>query len=251
MKRLGEVPLGLGLGLVALLCAWMLAASLTGRGGAVLVPQPWQVAAQLGRDGWAFYGPNIWPTAGEALQGFLWGDGLAIALAVLVLLWPACERVAVQLATVSSCIPLIALGPLLTAVLAGRAPMVALSALSVFFTTLVGTLVGLRAAEPLSLELITVHGGGSWQRFRHVQLYASLPALFASLSIAAPSALLGAILGEWLGSVENGLGVAMVIAMQQMSAARLWGIVLVCGTLAGCGYAAIALLGRLLTPWRV
>lgn len=243
-----RIPGGV-VGMLLLLALWSVAAALA-RGPAAMVPAPWTVLGQIARDGWAFYGPNILPTLGEAARGFLWGNGLAVALAVLVLLVPALHRVVVHLATVSYCIPVIAVGPLLTVVFSGRAPMIALSALSVFFTTLVGLLMGLRAADPASLDLVRAFGGGAWQRFRHVQFFAALPALFAALGIAAPAALLGAILGEWLGSVQSGLGIAMVISMQQMAAPRSWGIMLVCGALASAAYALVALAGRLATPWR-
>ena len=240
--------LGILAGPAALLSAWSLAALLAGPAG--LVPTPWAVLLQVGRDGWAFYGPNIRPTVAEAAAGYLWGNGLAIGLALLVLLLPFLHRVVLQVATVSYCIPVIAVGPLLALVFSGRTPMVALAALSVFFTTLSGMLMGLRAAEPASLELVRALGGGAWQCFRRVQLRASLPSLCAALGIAAPAALLGAILGEWLGSVQNGLGVAMVVSMQQMAAARSWGIAVVSGVLAGLGYGLVALVGRLLTPGR-
>nr|WP_321986733.1 ABC transporter permease subunit [uncultured Lichenicoccus sp.] len=234
---------------VVLLALWSLAALLaTGPSG--LVPAPWVVLAQIVRDGWAFYGPNIWPTIGEAARGFLWGNGLAIGVALLVLLLPALQRVVLQLAAVSYCIPVIAVGPLLTLVFSGRTPMVALSALSVFFTTLVGLLVGVRGTDRTSLEFVRACGGGAWQCFRRVQFASCLPALFAALGIAAPASLLGAILGEWLGSVQSGLGVAMVVSMQQMAASRSWGIALVSGALACFAYALVARIGHWLTPWR-
>ncbi len=236
-------------GPLALLALWSLLAVLA-REPADLVPAPWIVLAQIVRDGWGFYGPNVGPTLAEAAGGFLWGNGLAIGLALLVLLLPALHRVVLLLATLSYCVPIIAVGPLLALVFSGRIPMVALSALAVFFTTLVGMQTGLRAAEPASLELVRAFGGGAWQRFRLVQLRACLPSLFAALAIAAPASLLGAILGEWLGSVQTGLGVAMVASMQQMAAPRSWGIALVSGALAGLAYGAVALLGRLLAPWR-
>ena len=234
---------------IVLLGLWS-AAALLDAGTAGLVPAPWVVLAQIVRDGWAFYGPNIWPTLGEAARGFLWGNGLAILLALVVVLLPALQRVVLQLAAVSYCIPVIAIGPLLTLVFSGRTPMVALSALSVFFTTLVGLLLGVRATDRTSLELVRACGGGRWQCFRRVQLPSCLPALFAALGIAAPASLLGAILGEWLGSVQSGLGVAMVVSMQQMAAPRSWGIALVSGAIASLAYGLVAQIGRWLTPWR-
>ena len=90
------MPAG-SLGLVALLALWSVAAARSGR-PAAMVPAPWTVLGQIARDGWAFYGPNILPTLGEAARGFLWGNSLAAALAVLLV--PALHRVVVHLATV-------------------------------------------------------------------------------------------------------------------------------------------------------
>ena len=64
--------------------------------------------------------------------------------------------------------------------------------MSVFFTTVVGCLLGLRAAPRTSLDLVRAYGGSAWTMLRKVQLIAALPSLFAALKIAAPAAFLGA-----------------------------------------------------------
>ncbi len=74
-------------------------------------------------DGWSLYGPNFTVTASGALQGFLWGGNLlAITLAVLVVLIPPIEGLATQLAILSYCTPLLALGPIILVVFGGRTP---------------------------------------------------------------------------------------------------------------------------------
>jgi ABC-type nitrate/sulfonate/bicarbonate transport system permease component len=226
---------------------WILAVTVFAAGRAV--PTPWAVVSRLGSDGWSFYEPNVKATATEALLGFLWGNGIAIALAIVVLLVPWLERPALQLAVASYCLPIIAIGPILTIVFSGTAPMVALAAISVFFTTLVGTLLGLRAADRTSLDLVSAYGGGRWQRLRRVQLIAALPSVFGALKIAAPAAFLGAIIGEWLGTGDHGMGIAMVVAEQQLETSRTWGIALLCGLIAGVGYGVVALISRFVTPW--
>jgi ABC-type nitrate/sulfonate/bicarbonate transport system permease component len=75
-----------------------------------------------------------------------------------------------------------------------------------------------------------------------------LPSMFAGLCIAAPAAVLGAIIGEFLGG-NRGLGVAMINSMQALDIARTWGIALVATAAAGAGYALTTFVGRLLTPW--
>ncbi len=234
------------LGVVGLFLAWELAA-LTVKGNAV--PHPWATFAKLFEDGWSYYWPHIEGTGWEALRGFLWGNLIAFGLAVTVILVPPLERVITQIGVASYCLPVIAVGPILTIVLEGDTPMVAMAALQVLFTTLIGVLAGLRAADRASLELIQAYGGGRWMQLIKVRLIAALPSSFAALKIAAPSAVLGAMIGEFLGRVDQGLGLAMVVAQQQLETERTWGVALVAGLLAGGGYALIALVARFSIPW--
>jgi ABC-type nitrate/sulfonate/bicarbonate transport system permease component len=240
--------LGGALGTLGLLVAWAVLATtvLTTADG---VPTPWAVLRQVGHDGWTFYGPHIRQTGTEALIGYLIGNGLALGCAVLVLLVPALERVVTQLAVASYCLPIVAVGPILSLVFTGSRPMDAMAGLSVFFTTLIGGLLGLRSADQSSLDVVRAYGGGRWQQLLRVRAIAALPSTVAALKIAAPAALLGAIIGEYLGRVDAGLGVAMTISEQQLEVARTWGIALVSGAVAGVAYALIGLAGRLALPW--
>ncbi len=236
-------------GFAILIGVWWFAAWASS-GPAGMVPYPGAVLMRLVADGWSFYGPNIGATLYEAILGYAWGNGLALALAALVLVVPPLRRLVMQLAVISYCLPLIAIGPILTIVFSGQTPMVALAALSCFFTTLVGALNGLDAADAASIDLVRVYGARRGGQLRYVRLFAAMPSIFAALGLAAPAALLGAIIGEWLGSVQQGLGVAMVVSMQQMLAERTWGIAVVCGVLAGAGYAIVHLVAGWLMPWR-
>jgi ABC-type nitrate/sulfonate/bicarbonate transport system permease component len=60
---------------------------------------------------------------------------------------------------------------------------------------------------------------------------------------------LGAIIGEFLGRVDSGLGLAMVVAQQQLQTERTWDVALVAGALAGAGYGVVALVARFAIPW--
>jgi len=213
------------------------------------IPTPEGTIRQLFDDGWTFYGPIIVSTSWEALRGFFWGNLLAIALAVVVILAPPLERIVTQIGVVSYCLPVVAVGPILTVMLDGDTPIVAMAALLVFFTTLIGVLDGLRAADRTSLELVLAFGGGRWMQLLKVRLMAALPSSFAALKIAAPSAVLGAIIGEFLGRVDSGLGPAMVVAEQQLQTERTWGVALVAGALAATGYGVVALVARFAIPW--
>ena len=239
--------LGGVLGSVGLLVIWQLA-GMTVFSESRLIPPPTAILQQMSEDGWSFYSVNMLQTLSEAAQGWLWGNTLAIVLAVLFVQIPLLERGLLRLAVASYCLPIIALGPILTILFSGDTPKIILAALSVFFTTLISMIVGLRSADETSLEVVKAYGGGSWTQLRKVRLTASLPSLFAGLRIAAPAALLGAIIGEYMGA-EKGLGVAMINSQQAYNVERTWAIAMLATAIAGIAYGLTALVGRLLTPW--
>ena len=234
-------------GTAVLLLAWQEGVEhvFSGRG---TIPSPTQILRQMGADGLGLYFGGAVPTLHTALVGYLVGNAAAIALALLVVGFPAVERTVLQLGAVSYCLPIVAIGPVLVVIFNGGTPRVILSALSVFFVTLVGTIAGLRSvAQPL-LDSIHAFGGGAAAQLIHARCRAALPLLFAALRVAAPAAILGSIVGEFMGA-EDGLGVVLINSQQAMNYPRTWAVALFTTVLAGAAYVAIGTVGALLTPW--
>jgi len=252
-SRTRSLLLGAG-GLVGVVALWWLLALTLLSGHHV--PTPVEVVRAFREDGWEFYSDQFGVTVREAVQGFLVGTVSAIVLSAVVLLLPVAEAVVMQVAVITYCIPVVAIAPVLSIVIgapeAGEpsGTAVALAALSVFFTTVVGSVLGFRSADRTSLDVVQVYGGSRWQQLRKVQLVAALPAIVGALQIAAPAAFLGAILGEFSGGgVEQGVGPALVQAQTTLNEGTAWAIGLACALVAGIGYAAFGLVGRLVTPW--
>ncbi len=222
------------------LCAWAMIAALLGAGSGVPAP------GDVGSWWWAHH-DNIWlharQTASEASRGFLIGNVLAIGVAVIAFLVPRVERAALSAAIVTYCLPLIAIGPILQITLHGDTPRVALAALSVFFTTMVGVLSGLHSASPVTLDVIRSLGGNQLHELRFVRVQQAFGALLTSLTLAAPAAMLGAILGEFLGG-ERGLGVALVNAQKTADPVRAWAYGLTTVALAAVATMMITALAR-------
>jgi ABC-type nitrate/sulfonate/bicarbonate transport system permease component len=239
-------------GVAVLLALWWLASLLLFRSSGV-IPTPPSVFGKL-LDGplWASTLRNTAATVTSAAQGYLWGNLAAIGLSVAVLLLPRLEALANQIAIVTYCIPLVAIGPVLV-IVAGRGSSgasVALAAMSCFFTTVVGCLVGLRAAPRASVDLVRAYGGTGWTVLRKVRVVAALPSLLAALRIAAPAAFLGAILAEYLGSGGSStLGKALIAAQAQADAPLLWYLALVSAVVSGVWYLLVGLVARAVTPW--
>ncbi|MEO7556332.1 MAG: ABC transporter permease subunit [Acidimicrobiales bacterium] len=194
------------------------------------------------------YWRNLSATLQAAGQGWVWGNALAIGLAFLVLVVPVVERPIIQLGVVSYCLPAVAIGPIFAIVFDGETPRVVLAALAVFFTTLVGALVGLRSADQTALDMVHAYGGGAVRKLTKVRLRASLPSLFAGLRVAAPAAVLGAIIGEYSGA-DTGIGVAMIASQQRLDGPATWTLAIAATIAAAAAYGVTALIGRLLTPW--
>lgn len=195
------------------------------------------------------YSRNTRATMRAVWPGWLYGNLVATTVGIVAIAVPHLERPALHVAVAISSLPIIALGPIFQVSLSGDAPRSALAALSVFLTTMIGAMVGLRACDRTSLDMVRAFGGGPVATLRKVRIRAALPDYFAALRISAPAAVLGGIIGEFIGGADNGLGVALISARANSDPARVWGLALVATLLAGAGYALIALVGRLLSPW--
>ncbi len=188
-------------------------------------------------------------TLGHAAIGFAAGLALGVGGATLLVLSPACARVVMPVAMILRSVPLVAMTPLIVLVCGrGLCAIGVIGAIVVFFPTLANLGVGLRATPSLSADLVRVYGGTRWTVLRKVALPTALPALFASIRIGIPAALLGALLSEWLAS-GNGLGDRMQRDVSTFRAADLWSAVVLL-TLASLLLYAIAgtLERRLLAP---
>ncbi len=242
------------LGIVAVWWGASLLVPSTGRYAPV--PSPPAVVGALVTDGFALYWSNFVVTIAEAGIGYLWGNLIAIALSALVLLVPWLDGIINQVAVITYCVPIVAIGPLAIVILGGAreagdtsATAVFFAALSVVFTTVVGTLLGLKAADRAALDVVSVYGGSRLTQLRKVRLIAALPAILNALQIAVPAAFLGAILGEYFGKIDRGVGPMLVASQVSLNSPRVWALFLLCAVVAIAGFAMVGLVARLVAPW--
>ena len=222
------------IGIVAVLIIWTMAGYFEWFKGTI--PTPLAVIDAIGDKGWDYYINNFTPTIELSLRGFLWGNVLAIVLALLVVIIPLIEGVATHLAIISYCTPIIAVAPIVQVAFAE-------------VQTMIGTLSGLRSPHQASLDLVKVYGGGTFSQLVRVRIISALPSTFGALKIAAPAAVLGAVLGEFLAMPEKGAGPALIIAQQSGDIPAVWAIALVAGAVAGIGYGIVAFFSVFVTRY--
>jgi ABC-type nitrate/sulfonate/bicarbonate transport system permease component len=231
---------------VVLVVLWQVAALLWFR-DSVALSSPLEVA----RQGWAdraLITSNTLATIRVAVPGFLIGNALAAALATAFVLSRTVENVLSQFALALYALPTLVLAPVLGVFLGPQSTRITVTALVVFFPTLVSTVAGLREASSGALALVESLGGSRWTALRLVRLRWSLPGVCAGLRVGVPGALLGAIASEWLGA-DNGLGIFMVNALGYLNTARVWACCVVCVVLTVAGYGLVGLLSRWVNGW--
>jgi NitT/TauT family transport system permease protein len=147
-----------------------------------------------------------WVTMKEAVLGYLIGNGVALILAALMAEFQFVEKGVYPYVILLRSIPIVAIAPLLIIWFGFTIwPIVAASALICFFPTLVNGLEGFKATDATTLELMRTLNAGRWQVFGYVKVPTAMPFIFAALKISVVSALIGAIVGEWIAG-DEGLG---------------------------------------------
>jgi NitT/TauT family transport system permease protein len=126
----------------------------------------------------------------------------------------------------------------------GYAPKIAIAAIATFFPVLVNASRGLKACDPQTLDMMHVLDASWTQTFLRVRFPMSLPYLFAGFKISAPAAVLGATVGEWIGS-RTGMGALILSSMFNFDVLMLWATMLLSALIALSGFLFFAALERL------
>lgn len=187
---------------------------------------------------------HIGATLRSASLGFLFGVSISVAAAFLFVLFPLFERLTRGISITLFAVPPITIGPILVLVFSGAVPQVVLAATCVYFPAMISALLGLRDIDPRPVDVIETYGGGRWAVLRFVRARAALPGILVGLKVAAPAAMLGAILGEFGAGTRWGLGSFLLGSLGQANPGRIWGIGLAATLVAGLFYALFALISR-------
>lgn len=186
----------------------------------------------------------------ETLFGLLLGILLGCLAGLVSAFSPLFSRWFLPLLIISQAIPTFAIAPLLVIWFGyGLAAKIATTVLMIFFPIASAFYDGLRHASSSWLQLAKVMNANKWRTFFHLQLPAALPALASGIRIAAVSAPIGAIVGEWVGS-SAGLGYLMINANARMQIDMMFAALIVIIFLALILYFSIDKLLRYLIWWQ-
>jgi len=193
---------------------------------------------------------NLFPTAVEAIAGFLVGNIAAIIIATVFVHKKSMEQAFFPVVVLINTIPVVAKAPILVLLLGnGMEPKIAIAALICFFPTLVNMVRGLESVNPQALELMRVLSASKTETFFKLRLLNALPYLFSALKIAASTAVIGAIVAEWIGST-TGIGALIIQSTYNFDSAMLYATVIVGSAFSVLFFLTIALVERLVVRWQ-
>jgi NitT/TauT family transport system permease protein len=210
MRRLATALISLA----AFLVAWKVLTVVTGTPDYIL-PAPEVVGERALR---AIGSGLLWEhtsvTLTEILLGLAVGAATAIAVGTALGKSVVVERVLSPYIVAAQSVPILALAPLLDIWFGGGLlARVLICALIVFFPIAIATMVGIRAADPLLVEMFRSLGATPGQRTTRLEIPSALPVIFGGLRVGVTLAVIGAVVAEWAGA-SSGLGVLINIADQ-------------------------------------
>jgi NitT/TauT family transport system permease protein len=151
----------------------------------------------------------------------------------------------------SQTIPKVAIAPLFVVWLGfGMTPKVVVTFLISFFPVVVSTVAGLRAIEADMVDLVRSMGGGPHKVLLKARIPFALPQMFSGFKIAITSAVVGAIVAEFVGS-DIGLGYLLLTASAAMDGTLVWSALLILVVLGVLLFVITAQIEKAVIPWHV
>lgn len=248
MKVLYETALG-WVGIIGLLIVWQLAVYLW-KIPMWLLPSPVDVALAF----WAYKADllrHIGVTLVETTAGFFLAVLIAVPLGIVLVSSSVVWRVVYPIVTGIQTIPKTALAPLLLVWLgAGYLPQITIAFLVSFFPIVVNTVMGMTVIEQDLIDVLRSTCASRWQIIRQIRLPSALPYIFGACKIAVTLAIIGAVIGEFVGS-DAGLGYIILAASSQLKTDLAFVSILILSVLGIVLFWSVSMLERVFVPWAV
>lgn len=179
-----------------------------------IIPKPSLVFNELINE-WPWLISHLKVTMYEAIVGFLLGVAIAIPLALIYLFIPALEHIIVPMAVATINVPFVAIAPILFIVLGyGPSAKILIVALLTFFPVMSNLAAGFNSTGINLRERLHVLHASRWQVFTKLELPSALPYFVTGLAIAVSNSVIGAIVGELLGTTQ-GMGFVILTTVSQ------------------------------------
>jgi NitT/TauT family transport system permease protein len=214
------------------------------------LPQPERVAHGMVEleQSMGFWG-HVEATVEATLMGFALALVFGVAFGVVLgrVVW--LERALRPAIVASQVVPKVALAPLFIIWFGfGITSKVVIAAILAFFPIMLNVILGVRSVDPGHRDVMRSLNAGKWATFWRLEFHSTLPYVLAGAEIGIVFAIIGAVLGEYLGG-DKGLGFLIVQDLNNLNADVLYAVIVVLTVLGLLFFLAVVALKRLLIPW--
>jgi len=188
-------------------------------------------------------------TVAEVVLGFVIGSGVGLILGTIISQFRILDAtLRIYLVAIQS-LPKVALAPIVVLWFGfGLTSKVVIICMLTFFPLLVNSMAGFKAVDLERLELMRALGANPWQIFWKVRLPSAMPYIFAGLDMAAVFAVVGAVVGEFVGA-QRGLGTLILSMNAQMDTAGTFSVFIVLALLGVVIHKTLRMVERRVLFW--
>ena len=213
-----------------------------------LVPKPYDVILTFWTDGAELLRQAI-PTTIATLGGFLLSALFGIPAAMLIASSRIVESYIYPLLVFSQSIPKVAIAPLLVVWFGfGMMPKVISAFLLGFFPVVVSGVQGFKSLDPDMRDLARSMRASHWQSFYMVSLPHAMPAIFAGLKVSVTLAVVGAVVGEFVGA-NSGIGFVLQRSIGNFELPTMFAALVILAMIGIILFWLVDLVERLVVPW--
>jgi NitT/TauT family transport system permease protein len=216
-----------------------------------LLPKPSAIWEQI-----ADNAGEIWKaarvTGTNALVGIVAGTVGGVAAAMVASRFRVAGELLTPLSAAVNAIPIIVLVPIFNNMFSSTSaiPRRLIVAVIVFFPIFVNTLRGLVQIDATKTELMRSYGASDWDTLRKVRVPNALPFFFTGLKLAASLGVIAAVVAEYFGGLQNGLGSRITAYAGATNYPKAWAYVAASCVLGLVFYCIALALERLVMPWQ-
>ena len=213
-----------------------------------LIPTPLDVVGQIWKE-WPMLMSQAAPTTWATLGGFVLSVLIGVPVAMMIAYSRVIESFVYPLLVFSQSIPKIAIAPLFVGWFGfGIIPKVIAAFLLGFFPVVVSTVMGFKSVEQDMVDLARSMGSSRLQMFFKISLPQALPAIFSGMKVSITLAVVGAVVGEFVGS-NSGIGYVLQKANGNFDLPLMFAALVVLSMIGVILFVLLDVLERYMLPW--
>lgn len=213
-----------------------------------LLPGPWKVIESTAHY-WKLLLISSYITAYETSLGFLLAVAVGLPSAAFIVYSALLEDSLYPILVIAQAVPKAAAAPLILLWLGyGMFPQMIIALLIAFFPVVITGLHGMKSVEPEMLDLARSFNAGGWKIFFKLRLPKSMPHLFSGFKISITLALVGALVGEFVGG-KSGLGYLIVVSNSDLNTPLMFAAITASALMGLALFGVVAALERIAIPW--